>query len=90
MHKIDLQERDIPVIKSSLELKKRALEFNLTRYREHLEMFEKQYNMSSKNFLKKFDSGELGDDPQWFEWQYFIGVFEESVLLLNHINKIQL
>jgi hypothetical protein len=30
--------------------------------------FEKKYKMDSEIFLNKFDSGELGDDLQWFDW----------------------
>ena len=30
--------------------------------------FETKYKMKSELFLTKFESGELGDDLQWFDW----------------------
>ena len=30
--------------------------------------FETKYKMNSELFLTKFESGELGDDLQWFDW----------------------
>ncbi|MFQ5824574.1 MAG: hypothetical protein ACE5JB_11005 [bacterium] len=78
--------KNIPVIKSSLELKMRTLDFNCKRYRERLKEFEKRYGMNSKEFLKQFKSGKLGDEPQWFEWEHVYEVYEES---LKHSEKIK-
>ncbi len=36
----------------------------LTKCRE----FENRYGMSSDEFIERFESGELGDDEQWFDW----------------------
>ena len=30
--------------------------------------FEDIHNMTSDVFLEKFESGELGDDEEWFDW----------------------
>lgn len=30
--------------------------------------FEETYHMSSDEFMQRFESGELGDDEQWFDW----------------------
>ena len=30
--------------------------------------FEKQFGMSSEEFTQKFDSGDLGDDQEYFDW----------------------
>lgn len=40
----------------------------LARLREELAAFEQQYNMSTAEFQQGFDSGKLGDAPQWFDW----------------------
>ena len=40
----------------------------LARYRQELAAFELQYNMSTTEFQQGFDSGKLGDAPQWFDW----------------------
>lgn len=43
-------------------------EYMLERFRERLEEFEEEYDMGSEEFMEKFESGELGDDEDFFEW----------------------
>jgi len=45
------------------ELKKNIREITLK-----IRQFEKQYGISSRKFLEKFDSGELGDTADFVEW----------------------
>lgn len=80
----------VPVIKSSLQLKRNALEVNIKRYRKRLDKFEQRFNMSSKEFLEQFKSGKLSDEPQWFEWEYFLEVYGDSLKQVNQINEIKL
>lgn len=40
----------------------------LEKFREKLEEFEDKYDMTSKEFIEKFESGEIGDDQDFFEW----------------------
>ena len=51
-------------------MKRNALQFNLGRYKERLAAFESRYEMESNDFAAKFNAGELGDEADWFEWQY--------------------
>lgn len=39
--------------------------------------FEQTYNMSSDEFMRRFESGELGDDEQWFSWYAVKQGFDE-------------
>lgn len=43
----------------------------LAGFREKLLAFEQQYGMSTAEFQQRFDAGELGDAPQWFDWDGF-------------------
>ena len=45
--------------------------------KERLTAFERQYGMESEGFAAKFNAGELGDDADWFEWQYLFEVLDE-------------
>ena len=38
------------------------------KFESECKEFEKKYKMDSEFFLNKFESGELGDDLQWFDW----------------------
>lgn len=40
----------------------------LAGFRAQLAVFEQQHGMSTAEFRRRFDSGELGDAPAWFDW----------------------
>ena len=40
----------------------------LGQFRQTLAEFERTYDMSTEEFQRRFDSGELGDAPEWFDW----------------------
>jgi len=40
----------------------------LAGFCEKLAALEQQYGMSTAEFQQRFDSGALGDAPQWFDW----------------------
>jgi len=44
---------------------------------ENLKYFEKKYGMKTEEFYKKFVSGELGDDMDFFEWKASSEIFTE-------------
>lgn len=52
------------VIASLLENDLRKLE----QFRRKLSDFEAQYDMKTHEFQRQFNSGALGDDADWFEW----------------------
>ena len=43
-------------------------EYKLKRFQQRLKEFEKEYDMNSSEFIEKFESGDLGDDEDFFEW----------------------
>jgi hypothetical protein len=73
-----LQPDAVPVVKSSLEMKRKALEFNLRQYRERLAAFEQTHQMSSRQFADSFRAGKLGDDAMWFEWECVLDAIKET------------
>ncbi len=48
-----------------------ALDF----YRKALKDFEQKYHLTTSNFLKKFESGQLGDEADYFDWYAFARLF---------------
>ncbi|MFH1774432.1 MAG: hypothetical protein ABH874_05685 [Methanobacteriota archaeon] len=66
---IKMQKSSIPLVKSAILREKNILKRKLELYEEELKKFEKKRKMSSKKFLEKFNSGELGDDEEWFAWE---------------------
>lgn len=43
-------------------------DFALNTLKSEMKGYEKEYAMTWKDFLNKFDGGELGDDRVWFKW----------------------
>jgi len=85
-----LQQETIPIIKSSLAMKRRALEFSLQKYSKRLAAFEQRYGMDSEEFVSRFEAGELGDEPDWFEWQYLLDAHRETQRQLKLLSTIRL
>lgn len=56
------------VTRAALEQNERVAKYKIKKYSSICENFEKKYGMNSDLFMKKFDSGELGDDDDFFEW----------------------
>ena len=40
----------------------------IKKYSDTCENFKKKYGMDSDLFMEKLDSGELGDDDDFFDW----------------------
>jgi len=78
-----VKKKVVPIVKPSLEMKRKALEFNLGRYKERLTAFERRYEMASEDFVAKFNAGDLGDDADWFEWQYALDAYHETLRQLQ-------
>jgi len=78
----------VPIVRSSLQLKRRALEFSLSRYEDRLSAFEERYSMSSQSFAAKFEAGELADDAHWFEWQYLLEAHRETLRQLDLLDSL--
>ncbi len=51
-----------------VQIEASELQRNLHELSSRIAAFEKKYNLSTEMFLKKFDSGELGDDADFIEW----------------------
>ncbi len=58
----------------------------LQRYEQDLRGYEKRFGMDSESFYRRFESGELGDAMDFFEWS---GVYEMRKDLLQKIRRIE-
>ena len=56
------------VIRSALALDERIAKHKKSKYSRICVNFETKYKMSSEIFLKKFDSGQLDDRDDFFDW----------------------
>lgn len=58
----------------------------LAEYARDLRAFEEQYEMDSAEMNEKFESGELGDAMDFFEWS---GLYEIYLYLRDKIHRIE-
>lgn len=85
-----MQQEAVPIVRSGLEMKRKALEFTLRQYRTNLTGFEKRHRMTSEQFAAKFRAGELGDEADWFAWEYMLDAYRETTRQLELLSNIQL
>lgn len=57
-----------PEVIQALEREKKLCETAIARLREKMRVWETQFGWSTHTFLEKFDSGEAGDEPEFFRW----------------------
>jgi hypothetical protein len=57
-----------PVIKDSIHREIILLESKINLVKSEIKQFEEKYHISSSEFLKKFEKGDLGDSQDYFEW----------------------
>jgi hypothetical protein len=69
MSEVDVSDGSVDVVRESVSRELEIVERRLKRFRNRLQDFEEEYGMGSEEFLEKFESGELGDDSEWFEWK---------------------
>ena len=55
-------------IKTSLKREYDLCSSAMAYYRKALQELERKHQLSTNTFLKKFDSGQLGDDADYFDW----------------------
>lgn len=65
------------------EIEVSELKRNLQELTSKISIFEKNYNMPSELFLKKFDSGELGDAADFIEWFAYSDMKSELIRRLE-------
>lgn len=66
--KVSLAEEEVPIVKESLQRELTFSEEKVNLLREEIGGFEERYEMSSEEFMTKFERGELGDEQDYFEW----------------------
>ena len=87
---LELTEETKSLIKSSLNKEENLLNLGLSKWKSKLKEFEKENKISTETFVKKFDSGQLGDDTKWFEWVFAYKAYNHIKEKLNLMKGIAL
>lgn len=78
------------VIERSLDkmiaIEKDISQKELAELHSQLELFEKQYRLTSEDFYSRFHKGELGDDADFFEWSAIYSMYQSVKQRLLSLN----
>lgn len=64
-----------PLLESALRSELRMLELSLQRTAQHLQAFEAQYELTSNEFERRFNAGEIKESLDFIEWAGEIKTF---------------
>ena len=67
---IRVKDDKFEILRDSIELEKKIMSLSLKEHERDLKAFEKRHNMKTRKFMEKFNSGELGDDSELFDWVF--------------------
>jgi len=87
---LTIRQEALPIVKASLQVRRKSFEFSLRQYRARLDGFERQHLMASEQFATRFGTGELGDDAVWFEWEFVLDAARETERQLELVKSIRL
>jgi hypothetical protein len=85
---IVLSEEDLTVIKESLNRELNVLKAKIRIVESEIRDFEKKYEMSSEEFLERFDKGELGDSQDFFEWWGLLKGLERLKKEIERVRRV--
>jgi hypothetical protein len=57
-----------PLLESAIQSELRMLELGLARTSERLRAFEEQYGLTSEEFARRFEAGEVDENLDFIEW----------------------
>ena len=57
-----------PLIEAAIQSELRILELGLERTQQRLRGFEEQYNLTSDDFERRFEAGEIEESLDFIEW----------------------
>jgi hypothetical protein len=75
-----------PLIKSAIQRQLDDFEDGIRLTRESLEAFERKYNMSTAEFLRRFKPGDLEETLDFIEWE---GEIKTLSLLEEKLNAFK-
>ncbi len=73
-----------------IEPEKERTSKEVNMLKKELSRFESTYQMSSADFIDRFEKGEIGDNEDYFEWSAMYQMYEKSLDRLNILEATSL
>lgn len=88
MQQIEITVEALPIVKSSIVLKKKLLSIKAANYLKRLKSFERKHKMKSAEFSKGFAAGKLGDAAEWFDWLFVYEAYNKIIKQEKTIKRL--
>ena len=87
---VSVPEESSEVVFATIQKEILRLKKKIESLLQKLQKYEKQYKMTSEEFITKFDKGKLGDEEVFFEWYADIKTLREVQKKLQLLEKVKL
>jgi hypothetical protein len=81
----DLTELDL-MLEKLLDVALNQHRQRLARYDQQLARYEEKYELDSQTFAQRFETGEMGDAMDYFEW---MGIYALRQDLIEKIRRLE-
>lgn len=65
---IAIADEAVPIVKESIQKEVILIELKKHLVETEIKEFEEKYHLKSTEFMQKFETGDLGDSQNFFEW----------------------
>ena len=65
---IAIADEAVPIVKESIQKEVILIESKKHLVETEIKEFEEKYHLKSTEFMQKFETGDLGDSQNFFEW----------------------
>lgn len=65
---IAIADEAVPIVKESIQKEVILIESKKYLVETEIKEFEEKYHLKSTEFMQKFETGDLGDSQNFFEW----------------------
>ena len=79
MQRIEITGEALPIVKSSIVLKKKLLSVKAASYLKRLKSFERKHKMKSTEFSKEFAAGKFGAAAEYFDWLFVYEAYNKII-----------
>ena len=86
---IDIPENTKQILKDLLESEIKRLNIKITTLKDELKTYENKYKLNSEEFIRKFNSGELGDEEDYFSWYSIYDIISEVKDKIESLESIK-
>ncbi|MBK8050922.1 MAG: hypothetical protein IPK16_29785 [Anaerolineales bacterium] len=76
------------VVTKLIDVVRSQYQLRLKHYDQELASMERQYQMDTPTFYRKFEAGELGDRDEYFDWAGLFELREDLLVRMGALDSV--